>query len=289
MRSIVFLMVSFCCATVVADVEQLVAHIEEGGRLFDSYGTCFSIGVTPEGNGVWLTAKHNLQNHTSAYIELQDGTHHAVKRVRVARSEDVAVFETQYSSPARCLADPNVGSQIRVPGYGPLYAGDKRSAMYGRVLSSNQIQGDRGEHAIEGDSGAPVLQGSSVVGVVVAYKAPARRRSDYAEQNLWTEFVPASECRKLLAQYYSGGQCGPQGCPIWVPRSRIYESPVVTNQPPTSSPIPDYEKRIRDLEKRLLELESRPTEVILSRGRKTIDREVYPAGRPIVLDVEALK
>ncbi len=292
MRSVVFLMMALCCAVAVADVEQLVVDKEEGEKTFIGYGTCFSVGVTPSGSGVWLTAGHNFEGYTSGYVELKGGTRHVVKNVRVSQTADVAVFETEYSAPSRCLGEPEVGSEVRVPGYGPLYAGGERSTMAGRIISTDRLLGENGEHAIQGDSGAPVLQGSTIVGVVVAYKTPATRRSDFADQKLWTQFVPTSQCRKLLVQYYSGGQCGPQGCPVWIPRARTYvpQSPqFVVNDPPAQPESLNYEKRIRDLEKRLLELESRPTEVILSRGRKTIDREVYPAGRPIVLDVDALK
>ena len=259
------------------------------------YATCFSVGETPDGAGVWMTAGHNFRDARTGRLETQSGETYAIRNIRVSATADVAIFEASYAPKSRQLGSAVLDSKARVPGYGPLYAGGERSTLVGTIIDKDRLVGDNGEHVIEGDSGAPVLQGDAVVGVAVAYKTPALRRSDYADQNLWTHFTPSTECRKLLVQYYSGGQCGPRGCPIWTPRG--YVQPYVIQQLPTpvrpapasEGPVLDYEKRFRDLEKRLLEMETRPTEVVLSRGRTLIDREVYPAGKPIVLNLESLK
>jgi hypothetical protein len=179
--------------------------------------TAFCVGETNDGQGVYLTAKHNLRGATRIRIKVR-GEWHTGFQINQHPSADVASFE------APVLVEPMIvgaaeqpGQPVTIPGFGPEYFGRTPSSFTG-VLETGYVSGERGLHPIPGDSGAPVVIGENVVvGVVKGYDTPYQQttyRSDYAEQRLKTRYTGVIKIRECLQQCYQS--CPPTGCRIWI-------------------------------------------------------------------------
>lgn len=195
----------------------------EANKSFVGHGTAFCIGMTNGDRQLWMSAAHNFRN-ASAAVVIHEDVEYKIPGISRHKTADVAVFETDLIDEEWGweFRAPKIGEKIRVPGYGSKIHGGDQKHMKGILVDSTWVDGENGEHVITGDSGAPVLTDDTyVVGVVTGYQTPQIRRtsarSDYAEQRLQTLIVSVEECRELVMQYYSGGQCGPNGCgPIWI-------------------------------------------------------------------------
>lgn len=178
--------------------------------------TAFCIGETNDGNGVYLTAKHNLRGATRIRIKVH-GDWYTGTRINQHPSADVASFEAPVLVQAMTVGDvEQPGERVRISGFGPEYFGRQPCSFFG-VLESDGVSGERGLHPIPGDSGAPVVIGENVaVGVISGYDTPYQQttfRSDYAEQRLKTRYTGVIKIRECLQQCYQG--CPPSGCRIY--------------------------------------------------------------------------
>jgi hypothetical protein len=179
--------------------------------------TAFCIGETSDGQGVYLTAKHNLRGADRIRIKVFSKWYEGVC-INQHPTADVASFE------APVLVEPMIvgsseqpGQTVRISGFGPEYFGRTPSSFFG-VLETGYVSGERGLHPIPGDSGAPVVIGENVVvGVISGYDTPYQHttyRSDYSEQRLKTRYTGVIKIRECLQQCYQS--CPPQGCRIWI-------------------------------------------------------------------------
>lgn len=190
------------------------------GDGFTGDGTAVCIGRTNEGFGLYLTAKHNFRDATSASITL-GGQSFAVRRMREHSTADVACFESQPAAFFELAETEPVGEEVTIPGYGPTFNGRETAKFSGTIRSDGVIDGEGGLHSIPGDSGAPVLDSRRrVCGIVFGYQETAFR-SDNADRRFPTRYTGLRECRELLTQRYS---CGPGGCKIWIRQE--YRQPV---------------------------------------------------------------
>jgi len=179
--------------------------------------TAFCIGETNDGQGVYLTAKHNLRGATRIRIKVH-GDWYTARQINQHPSEDVASFEAPVIVAAfQVGATEQPGEWVRISGFGPEYHGRQPCSFFG-VLESDGVSGERGLHPIPGDSGAPVVIGENVVvGVISGYDTPYQHtsfRSDYAEQRLKTRYTGVIKIRECLQQSYQS--CPPSGCRIWI-------------------------------------------------------------------------
>jgi len=337
--------VALVTATLSASAQVVPLHIVGDG--FTGNGTAVCIGRTNEGFGLYLTAKHNFRDASSASV-IVDGRSYAVRRMREHQAADVACFESQPAAFFELADTEPVGEEVTIPGYGPTFNGRETAKFSGRLQGDGRIDGEGGLHSIPGDSGAPVLtSGLKVCGIVFGYQETAFR-SDNADRRFPTRYTGLRECREVLAQRYS---CGPGGCKIWirqeyrqpvgilglpygpprvvnvaepVPRVFVPEDQVAAPQPkpdPISTQGPpgrdgkdgrsvtpaevesivsawldsnrdELAKAAVDLsglERRVSDLEKRPFTLILAEDGKEVDREVYPGGSPVVIDVRRFK
>lgn len=179
--------------------------------------TAFCIGETNEGQGVYLTAKHNLRGATRIRIKVR-GDWYTGRQINEHPSADVASFEAPVVAQALAIGEQErPGEQVTIPGFGPEYFGRTPSSFTG-VLETGYVSGERGLHPIPGDSGAPVVIGeNTVVGVVKGYETPYQQttyRSDYAEQRLKTVYTGVVKIRECLQQCYQS--CPSGGCRIYL-------------------------------------------------------------------------
>ena len=179
--------------------------------------TAFCIGETKDGQGVYLTAKHNLRGGTRIRIKVH-GDWYTARQINQHPSADVASFEAPVIVNAfEVGANEQPGERVRISGFGPEYHGRQPCSFFG-VLEADGVSGERGLHPIPGDSGAPVVIGENVVvGVISGYDTPYQHtsfRSDYAEQRLKTRYTGVIKIRECLQQCYQS--CPPQGCRIWI-------------------------------------------------------------------------
>jgi len=206
------LLIGCCGSECSAQVVRLDVDGDEPGK-----ATAFCIGETNDGQGVYMTAKHNLRGATRIRIKVH-GDWYIGRQINQHPSADVASFE------APVLVDPMVvgaaeqpGQPVAIPGFGPEYFGRTPSSFTG-VLETGYVSGERGLHPIPGDSGAPVVIGENVaVGVISGYDTPYQQttyRSDYAEQRLKTRYTGVVKIRECLQQCYQ--PCPPGGCRIWI-------------------------------------------------------------------------
>jgi hypothetical protein len=202
-----------------AQVVRLTVNGEENGQPFEGYATATCIGHTDYGSGVFLTAGHNFRDAHRGYIQT-GGRWRKIDRVNEHPSADVATFEVSdcQSVPAIELAESEqIGGTVCIPGFGPEYQGGSAGEFCGQ-LGTDLIQGFGGLHPVQGDSGAPAIQGGRVVAVVVGHEtySQTRARSDNAEAQLGTVYVPLRTVRECLNRVYQ--QCPPSGCKIWIRR-----------------------------------------------------------------------
>lgn len=188
-------------------------------------GTAFCIGETPEGNGVYLTAKHNLRDAEQVRIKVF-GKWYQATAFNLHPTEDVASFEAPVIVQALNVgSEEPSGERVRISGFGPEYFGRTACSFFG-VIDDGSVLGEKGLHPIPGDSGAPVVIGEdTVVGVISGYDTPYQRtsfRSDYAEQRLRTRYTGVIRIRECLQQCYQ--PCPPGGCRIWIRQE--YRQPI---------------------------------------------------------------
>lgn len=213
MRSLAWLLLTLAIAsTCNADALRIRVYTAEGMQ----QGTCFTIGRTDSGAAVIITAAHVLEDARTIQIAFR-GRWCNVTEYAADPSVDLAVMQSAdiQTDNDLDLRDANGDQPAQIWGYGPEYHGRKAVGFSGRIRGS-RFFGDGGLHAITGDSGAPVVVDEAAVGVVSSIRWRAATRSDYSTRDASTEIVPAATVRMFVAQYYSGGQCGPNGCPIYV-------------------------------------------------------------------------
>jgi len=207
MKRLLWLLALLC-----APCHAQVVPLNVVGDGFTGNGTAVCIGRTNEGFGLYLTAKHNFRDATSASITL-DGKSYAVRRMREHSTADVACFESQPANFFELADSEPVGEEVTIPGYGPTFNGRETAKFDGVLRGDGHIDGQGGLHSIPGDSGAPVLDSQRrVCGIVWGYQETAYR-SDNADRRYPTRYTGLKECRELLTQRYS---CGPGGCKIWI-------------------------------------------------------------------------
>jgi len=209
---LLMLLIGCCGSECSAQVVRLDVDGDEPGK-----ATAFCIGETNDGQGVYLTAKHNLRGATRIRIKVH-GKWYTGQRINQHPSADVASFEAPVVAQALAIGEQErPGEQVAIPGFGPEYFGRTPSSFTG-VLETGYVSGERGLHPIPGDSGAPVVIGENVVvGVISGYDTPYEQttfRSDHAEQRLKTRYTGVIKIRECLQQCYQS--CPPQGCRIWI-------------------------------------------------------------------------
>ncbi len=208
---LLMLLIGCCGSECSAQVVRLDVEGDSPGK-----ATAFSIGETSDGQGVYLTAKHNLRGATRIKIKVR-GKWYIGSQINQHPLADVASFEAPVLVDSLKIGDEQPGQPVTIPGFGPEYFGRTPSSFCG-VLETGYVSGERGLHPIPGDSGAPVVIGeNTVVGVVKGYETPYQQttfRSDYAEQRLKTVYTGVIKIRECLQQCYQS--CPPSGCRIWI-------------------------------------------------------------------------
>jgi len=208
---LLMLLIGCCGNECSAQCVRLDVDGDEPGK-----ATAFCVGETNDGQGVYLTAKHNLRGATRIRIKVR-GKWYIGSQINQHPSADVASFEAPVLVDPLAIGDEQPGHQVTIPGFGPEYFGRYPSSFCG-VLETGYVSGERGLHPIPGDSGAPVVIGeNTVVGVVKGYETPYQQttfRSDYAEQRLKTVYTGVVKIRECLQQCYQS--CPPSGCRIWI-------------------------------------------------------------------------
>jgi len=209
---LLMLLIGCCGSECSAQCVRLDVDGESPGK-----ATAFCIGETSDGQGVYLTAKHNLRGATRIRIKVH-GDWYIGRQINQHPSADVASFEAPVLvEPMMVGESEQPGERVRISGFGPEYFGRTPSSFTG-VLETGYVSGERGLHPIPGDSGAPVVIGEDVVvGVISGYDTPYEQttfRSDHAEQRLKTRYTGVIKIRECLQQCYQS--CPPGGCRIWI-------------------------------------------------------------------------
>jgi hypothetical protein len=225
---LLILLIGCCGSECSAQCVRLDVDGEQPGK-----ATAFCIGETNDGQGVYLTAKHNLRGAERIRIKVH-GDWYTGRQINQHPSADVASFEAPVLVEPMTVGESEPqGESVRIPGFGPEYFGRTPSSFTG-VLETGYVSGERGLHPIPGDSGAPVVIGeNTVVGVVKGYETPFGQakyqsgflkidddilitsyRSDHAEQRLKTVYTGVVEIRECLQQCYQS--CPSGGCRIYL-------------------------------------------------------------------------
>jgi hypothetical protein len=202
-----------------AQVVRLTVSGEEDGTPFVGYATACCIGHTEHGAAVFLTARHNFRDADRGRVQIR-GQWRKIARVNEHPTADVASFEVDDSSDCPVIelaATEQIGKAVCIPGFGPEYQGQRASEFCG-VLQKKLIRGFNGLHPVKGDSGSPAIQDGKIVAVVVGHElySQTRSRSDNAEAQLGTVYVPLETVRECLNRVYNS--CPPGGCKIWIRR-----------------------------------------------------------------------
>lgn len=209
--SVLFASVMLFASACNADAMRIRVYTPEGLQ----QGTCFSIGKTDSNETVIVTAAHVIENAQTIQIAFR-GKWYTVSLWAADPAIDLAVLQATIPTAGDLdLRDATDEAAGEIWGFGPEYHGRKAVGFAGK-LKGSRFFGDGGLHAITGDSGAPVVVDGAAVGVVSSVRWRASHRAQYSTRDASTEIVAAATVREFVAQYYTPGQCGPNGCPIYV-------------------------------------------------------------------------